>query len=132
MPSFQTIFRAVVMVGVGAVAVEGWRLYGPTNEQLKTLVTQGVDMVQSAIQRSGQATANVPPDPRTATPPAGEDLQPAAPLGRNQPLRSLKRRRRDCSPVSRRSLQRLQISHKLCNPQRTRRRRRQKRIACRN
>ena len=43
MPSFQTIFRAVVMVAVGAVAVKGWHLYGPTNEQVKSAVAQAVE-----------------------------------------------------------------------------------------
>ncbi len=75
MPSFQTIFRAVVMVGVAAVAVKGWHLYGPTNEQVKAVATQAIEMAQSAIQSRQQASANVPLDPRVAAPPASNANQ---------------------------------------------------------
>jgi hypothetical protein len=75
MPSFQTLFRAVVMLGVGVVAVKGWQLYGPTNEKVKSVVTQGVDMLRNAVQ-SRQATADALPDPRM-TPRANDAKQPA-------------------------------------------------------
>ncbi len=76
MPSFQTVFRAVVMVAVGAVAVKGWHLYGPTNEQVKTVVAQAVEIVQSAIQGRQQATTAAS-DPRVAAPRAPLDIAPA-------------------------------------------------------
>ena len=65
MPSFTTIFRAVVMVAVVVVAVKGWKLYGPTNEQVKTVATQAIEMVKSRLESQQPAT----PDPRTAAPP---------------------------------------------------------------
>jgi hypothetical protein len=76
MPSFQTLFRAVVMLGVGVVAVKGWQLYGPTNEKVKTVVAQGVDMLRNAVQSRQQSTADALPDPRT-TPRVGDTKQPA-------------------------------------------------------
>jgi hypothetical protein len=80
MPSFQTVFRAVVMVAVGAAAVKGWRLYGPTNEQVKSAVAQAVEVVQSAIQSRQQATTAVP-DPRVAPIAVAPGIvPPAAPL----------------------------------------------------
>ena len=65
MPSFTTIFRAVVMVAVVVVAVKGWKLYGPTNEQVKNVATQAIEMVKSRLESQQPAT----PDPRTAAPP---------------------------------------------------------------
>ena len=51
MPSTQTFFRLSVMVGVGVVAVKGWHLYGPTNEQVKNGSHASVEVVrQGAIE----------------------------------------------------------------------------------
>jgi hypothetical protein len=76
MPSFQTLFRAVVMIGVGVVAVKSWHLYGPTNEKVRAVVTQGVEMLRNAVQSRQQATPETLPDPRT-TPRVGDAKQPA-------------------------------------------------------
>ncbi|HEX4412947.1 MAG TPA: hypothetical protein VH107_04910 [Lacipirellulaceae bacterium] len=75
MPSFQTLFRATVMLGVGVVAVKAWQLYGPTNEQVKTLVAHGIEMARNTIQSHQHDYAGAMPDPRT-TPRAGEPQQP--------------------------------------------------------
>ena len=80
MPSFRTFFRAVVMAVVVAVGVKAWHLYGPTNEQVKSAVTQGVEMVQSALQSRQQASANLTPDPRVAAPTASNANLSPAPL----------------------------------------------------
>jgi hypothetical protein len=76
MPSFNTIFRAVVMVAVVAVAVKGWKLYGPTNEQVKTVTAQAIELVKSRLQSQQAAT----PDPRTEVPPlaAANPIPPTA------------------------------------------------------
>jgi hypothetical protein len=66
MPSFTTIFRAVVMVVVGAVAVKGWQLFGPTNEQVKKTVAQAIDMAKSVLPTEEKQNNNAMPDPRSA------------------------------------------------------------------
>ena len=48
MPSFTTMFRAIVMVAVGAAAFKGWQLYGPSNEKVKAFVVRASEMAQSA------------------------------------------------------------------------------------
>ena len=80
MPSFRTFFRAVVMAVVVAVGVKAWHLYGPTNEQVKSAVTQGIEMVQSAIQSRQQSSASITPDPRVAAPAASNSNLSPAPL----------------------------------------------------
>ena len=67
MPSFQTLFRAVVMVVIGVVGFKAWKLYGPTNEQVKSTAAHVVELVQSAIQ-SRQPAPNAAADPRVAAP----------------------------------------------------------------
>lgn len=80
MPSFTTVFRAVVMLVVAAVGVKGWQLYGPTNEQVKTVVAQGVELVKSRLASQKPAT----PDPRNAAPPLAT-ANPIAPIPGNLP-----------------------------------------------
>jgi hypothetical protein len=77
MPSFQTLFRATVMLGVGVVAVKGWQLYGPTNEQVKVSVAHGVEVIRNTIQSHQHEYADSLPDPRTA-PHASDPKQPIA------------------------------------------------------
>jgi hypothetical protein len=48
MPSFTTIYRAVVMLAVGAIVFKGWQLYGPSAEQVKSVAVRAVDMAQTA------------------------------------------------------------------------------------
>ena len=68
MPSMQTMFRAVVMVVVGAIVVKGWMLYGPTNEQVKKTYAQGKELVSSFIDSHQQGSNNEITDPRLASP----------------------------------------------------------------
>jgi hypothetical protein len=72
MPSFQTLFRAVVLIVVGVVGVKAWKLYGPTNEQVNTTVAQVIETVQSTVESWQQPTANLPPDPRTGAAPMAQ------------------------------------------------------------
>jgi hypothetical protein len=68
MPSMQTIFRAVVMIAIGAVVVKGWRLYGPSNEQVKKTFAQGKEFVNSFLESHPSASSESL-DPRLAAPP---------------------------------------------------------------
>jgi hypothetical protein len=68
----QTLFRAAVMIVVGVVAVKAWKLYGPTNEQVKSTFTQVVETVQSTIQGWRQPNATTPNDPRASAPPIAQ------------------------------------------------------------
>jgi hypothetical protein len=86
MPSMQTIFRAVVMVVVGAVVVKGWQLYGPTNEQVKKTFVQGKEMVNSFIDSHQQDSGNVMTDPRLAPPRPGMGNSGSAPVAMASPL----------------------------------------------
>jgi len=68
MPSLQTIFRAALMIVIGAVVVKGWLLYGPTNERVKTTFAQGKELVTSFIESHQQSATSGAPDPRLAAP----------------------------------------------------------------
>jgi hypothetical protein len=48
MPSITTIFRAVVMLAVGAIVFKGWQMYGPPAEQIKSAAVRAVDFAQAA------------------------------------------------------------------------------------
>ncbi|HEX3601809.1 MAG TPA: hypothetical protein VHU84_16765 [Lacipirellulaceae bacterium] len=74
MPSTQTIFRAVVMVVLAAVGVKGWRLYGPTNEQVKSVVSRGIEMAEAAVEGRSEEPITAQPDPHIA-PRQGEASQ---------------------------------------------------------
>jgi hypothetical protein len=85
----QTIFRAVVMIVIGAVVVKGWKLYGPTNEQVKSGWNHGKELVQSFMDSHRPSATSTTPDPRigatriadtnTATAPPRPTGFPAAP-----------------------------------------------------
>ena len=88
MPSFQTLFRAVVMVVIGVVGFKAWKLYGPTNEQVKSTASHVVELVQSAIQ-SRQPAPNAAADPRVAAPqltPSQGSAVAAPPMSPSAPL----------------------------------------------
>ena len=88
MPSFQTLFRAVVMVVIGVVGFKAWKLYGPTNEQVKSTASHVVELVQSAIQ-SRQPAPNAAADPRVAAPqltPSQGSAVAAPPMSPSSPI----------------------------------------------
>src|SRR4051794_34951347 len=70
MPSFTTIFRAAVMLAVGAIIFRGWQMYGPAFEQVKSTAVRGVDMAQAAWQnfRMGDAAPQPTAEPSSAAP----------------------------------------------------------------
>lgn len=80
MPSFQTIFRAVVMIGVGAIAVKGWHAYGPTNAQVARAYNQLKDVVQASLPSSDEASATAAADPRLAPPKLSAATPPLVPM----------------------------------------------------
>ena len=58
MPSFQTFFRTVVMVACRAGG-EGWQLYGPTDDQVKTIGAQAIEMAQEAWTSTGRTPTRI-------------------------------------------------------------------------
>ena len=58
MPSFTTIFRAVVMLAAAVIVVKGWQLYGPSAEQIKALTGRAAEIAQSAWNELQQPTSS--------------------------------------------------------------------------
>jgi hypothetical protein len=83
MPSLTTIYRAGVMIAVGAIAYKGWQLYGPPTEKVKSVATRAVDMAQTAWNnyRSSGKDVQPAPAPRGSAPPLAQTLQPPATEG---------------------------------------------------
>jgi hypothetical protein len=82
MPSFTTIYRAVVMLGAGAIIFKGWQLYGPSAEQVKSAVVSAVDMAEAAWKgREGAAaeTRALSAVPPPMAPPFANTTQLAPP-----------------------------------------------------
>ncbi len=61
MPSFTTMFRAIVMLGVGAAAFKGWQMYGPPTEKVKSVATRAIDMAQAAWKNYQSPAQENPP-----------------------------------------------------------------------
>ncbi len=82
MPSFQTIYRATVMLAVGAIVIKGWQLYGPSADQVKSAAVSAMDMAETAW-KNWQKPGNAPPpaDARGAAPsfPNASPQAPAMP-----------------------------------------------------
>lgn len=57
MPSFTTVYRAVVMIAIGAIVVKGWQLYGPSADQVKSAAVSAMDMAQAAMKNSQSPNA---------------------------------------------------------------------------
>lgn len=85
MPSFQTILRAVVMIGMGVLAVKGWHAYGPTNAQLARAYNQLKDVVQASLSNSDEASTTAAADPRLAPPKLSAPTPPLMPMSGAQP-----------------------------------------------
>jgi hypothetical protein len=81
MPSFTTIYRATVMLAVGAIVFKGWQLYGPSAEQVKSVAVSAVDMAQTAWKNYQSPSKGAHPaaeSPGGAPPLAQGTRQPAA------------------------------------------------------
>lgn len=75
MPSLTTLYRAVVMVAVSTMVYQGWKHFGPSTEQVKSIGVQAVELMGRAWKevRPPATGQNLALDPR------GNPLQPAAP-----------------------------------------------------
>ena len=71
MPSFTTIYRAVVMFAVGAIVVTAWQHFGPSAEQVKTAAVAGIDMAETAWKNWHSPNK----EERSNSPPAGSAPQ---------------------------------------------------------
>jgi hypothetical protein len=82
MPSFTTLFRAIVMIAVGAAVFKGWQLYGPSTEQVKTFAARAAEMAQSAWNNYHAKDKNADPElvtkQRSAAPAFAQTIQPPA------------------------------------------------------
>src|SRR4051812_24641805 len=77
MPSFTTISRALVMLGVGAIGFKGWQMYGPPAEQVKSAAGRAADMAKAAwtsFQKPDKPTKPAA-EPQGAAPPFAQALQ---------------------------------------------------------
>jgi hypothetical protein len=79
--SFTTIYRVVVMLAVGAVVVKGWKMYGPTTEQVKAALVNVTEIAESTW-KGGSApsdkTGSSPADKGSVAPPYGNTAQQPA------------------------------------------------------
>jgi hypothetical protein len=72
MPSFTTIYRAIVMVAAGVIVVKGWQLYGPTTDEVKSFGIRAVELAHVAwnkLQPSDVDPVAASDDPRLAAAP---------------------------------------------------------------
>jgi hypothetical protein len=70
--AFRTIYRAIVMIATGVIVVEGWKLYGPPTEKVKSIAINAMEMAQTALNQSEPSAADPAApavDPRSAAPP---------------------------------------------------------------
>ncbi|HEX5472545.1 MAG TPA: hypothetical protein VFW73_11695 [Lacipirellulaceae bacterium] len=84
MPSFQTMYRATVMLVVAVLVVKGWQLYGPSAEQLKSAAVNAIDVAETAWKNWQKPSGTSPQvaEARGAAPPFGSAnprKAPAAP-----------------------------------------------------
>lgn len=80
MPSSTTIVRAVVMLAVGACVFNGWQMYGPPAEQVKSIAVRGLDMAQAAWKnfRAPEKDAHPAANPPASAPAFAQATQPPA------------------------------------------------------
>jgi hypothetical protein len=67
MPSFTTVFRAIVMLSAAIIIVEGWQLYGPSAQQMKSWTAGAVERVHLALSERPQlapATSELASEPK--------------------------------------------------------------------
>jgi hypothetical protein len=80
MPSSTTVFRATVMLAVGAIVFKGWQMYGPPGEQVKSVAARAVDMAQAAWKNFQTPDKAEKPaaDPQGGAQPVAQALRPPA------------------------------------------------------
>src|SRR5690242_14710275 len=81
MPSFRTIYRAVVMIAIVAIGAKAWQFYGPNNEQVKSTAVKIIDIAHAAWNKQRSANADsrlVANPPSAALPVASTQAAPAA------------------------------------------------------
>jgi len=80
MPSFTTVFRAAVMLAVGAIVFKAWQMYGPPAEQVKSVAARAVDMAQAAWKnfQAPDKAAKPSAQPPVGAPPFAQTTQPSA------------------------------------------------------
>lgn len=71
MPSFTTIYRAIVMLAAGMMIVKGWQLYGPSSEQVKSIGVRGVELAYAAWNQWQPPPGGAGTGPRGMAPPFG-------------------------------------------------------------
>lgn len=90
MPSFATMFRAIVMVAVAALVFKASQLYGPSAEQVKGFAVRATELAQSAWSNSRSKVKNADAlpaaDERSAAPSFSQTIQaPAADIAVTAP-----------------------------------------------
>ncbi len=78
MPSFTTLFRAIVMIGMGAAAFKGWQIYGPPTEKVKSMTDRAIDMAQDAWKNYNTPTSAQETAPAVTPPNIAATITPAA------------------------------------------------------
>jgi hypothetical protein len=58
MPSFTTVFRAIVMLVAAVLLVKGWQSYGPSTEQLKSIALQALEAANAKQSERNVAEQN--------------------------------------------------------------------------
>jgi hypothetical protein len=90
MPTFTTIYRAIVMVAAGVIVVKGWQLYGPTAEQGRAFGMRALEIAKDALSGAEPSAAEehdgLPPDPRLAAVSNAPPTAPAAMIDPAPPL----------------------------------------------
>jgi hypothetical protein len=82
MPSITTVCRAIVMIAVGAVIFKGWKLYGPSTDEVKKTVVSAVESAETAWKNWHSPEAKPQPTTSTAknSPTAQLSVEPTAPV----------------------------------------------------
>jgi hypothetical protein len=78
MPSMRTMFRALVMIAIGAALFKGWQMYGPPAEQVKSIAVRATDFAQAAWKNFQGKDHEAAPsaEVRGRTPPLAVAQQP--------------------------------------------------------
>jgi hypothetical protein len=63
MESIKTMYRIVVMAATLAIVAMGWRLYGPSTDQCKSIALRGVEYVESLLRSPDHTSKNAAAPP---------------------------------------------------------------------